>query len=186
MLRKSHNNDLELAALLQSGDRNAFQAIYKKFWKRMLLVAWNHTKNKELSEDIVHEVFIILWEKRDQICIDNLAGFLATAVKFRVFKHFRKESNRQKISDSIIQPELSEDAESKLDVLFLEEYLNSVVQNLPPKCRLVFEYSRFNGLKNFEIAKIMKITEKGVEANLTRALKILREALKSNGLHFFL
>ena len=70
--------------------------------------------------------------------------------------------------------------EAKLDALFLKEYINGIVEEMPEKCRMVFRCSREIGMKNKEIADKFQITEKGVEANLTRALKIIRAELKNN------
>jgi RNA polymerase sigma factor (sigma-70 family) len=66
--------------------------------------------------------------------------------------------------------------------LFLQEYINQIVEDLPKKCKLVFKSSRQLGMKNSEIAFQMNISEKGVEANLTRALKIIRGSLENAGI----
>lgn len=179
------HDEAELLQRLRWGDHSAFTRLYKHYWKAMLLVAWNHTKDKVLAEDIVHEVFMILWEKRDMKEIDSLAGFLTTAVKFSVFKHYQKEKLRQQLADRRLSFEETGDDESKLDALFLQEYIAGLVEQMPEKCRLVFKYSREEGLKNTEIADKMSISEKAVEANLTRALKIIRKNMDQSGLLLF-
>lgn len=177
----SHPDEEELLQRLRWGDHLAFTRLYHHYWKAMLLVAWNHTKDKRLAEDMVHEVFMTLWEKRGMREIDSLAGFLTTAVKFSVFKHYQKEKHRQELADEhLFFRETGED-ESKLDALFLQEYIAGLVEQMPEKCRLVFKYSREEGLKNAEIAKILHISEKAVEANLTRALKIIRKNMDQGG-----
>lgn len=175
-------DETELLARLQEGDSVAFTRLYRHYWKAMLLVAWNHTKDKDLAEDIVHEVFMMLWEKRTSRQIGSVGGFLATAVKFRVIRYYQRERHRQQLVDRHLDPIEELDGESELDALFLREYLAGIVERLPEKCRLVFQLSRDQGLKNREIAEIMKISEKGVEANLTRALKLIRRSIKENGL----
>jgi RNA polymerase sigma-70 factor (family 1) len=174
-------SDQELMNLLQEGDHAAFTEIYKRYWENMLLVAWNNTHDKYLAEDIVHEVFISLWKEKNNLQILNVGGFLATKIKFAVFKHYRKEQRRSKLAEMNFSfTELSFD-EEKLDALFLQEYINGIVEELPEKCKLVFKYSRQLGMKNVEIANQMGISEKGVEANLTRALKIIRNNLETAG-----
>jgi len=148
----------------------------------MLLISWNHTKDTAIAKDLVHEVFMSLWERRGTMQIQNLSSFLATAVKFSIFKHYQKEKNRADLARKNYEfDELSRD-EDALDALFLKEYINGIVEEMPERCRLVFRYSRDMGLKNSEIADKINISEKGVEATLTRALKIIRGELKNYGL----
>ncbi|WP_256002498.1 RNA polymerase sigma-70 factor [Pedobacter deserti] len=174
--------DAELLELMAQDRREAFSEIYDRYWKKMLLVAWNHTKDKAQAEDIVHEVFIALWEKRESQNIVNVPAYLNTAVKFAVFKHYQRRRHREKLAEAHYAFVDLEDDEAKLDALFLKEYINGIVEQLPEKCRLTFYYSRTEGLNNAEIAARMGISEKGVEANLTRALKVIRGNLRNTGL----
>lgn len=181
MVNYSLYTDHELTSLLKGDDHAAFTEIYKRYWKKMLLIAWNHSNNNTASKDIVHEVFISLWERRNLVEVLNLAAFLATAVKFSIYKYYQRESRRIELSRLNYEfNELTHD-EEKLDALFLQEYINGIVEEMPERCRLVFRYSREMGMKNNEIAVKIQVTEKAVEANLTRALKIIRAELKNYG-----
>lgn len=175
-------SDAELALLLKQADKAAYTEIYNRYWKKMLLVAWNHCKDKAQSEDIVHEVFISLWNRRSEVLIENIPAFLTTAIKFNIFKYYQKIQHRKQLALQNYEFKESSYDEDKLDALFLKEYINGIVEQLPEKCRLTFKYSREEGLSNAEIAKKMDISEKGVEANLTRALKTIKGSLKDSGL----
>lgn len=179
MLDYTASSDLDLTHLIRQDDHMAFTVIYERYWKKMLLVAWNHSKDTSNAKDIVHEVFIGLWERRKSVDIQNLAAFLATAVKFSVFKYYQREQQRAELARKNYQFNDLCNGEARLDALFLQQFINGIVEQMPEKCRLVFHYSREMGLKNKEIADKINITEKGVEANLTRALKILRNELKN-------
>jgi RNA polymerase sigma-70 factor (ECF subfamily) len=181
MFNYSTYPDEQLAVLLKQGDHAAYTQIYKRYWKRLLLTAWNHSKDKLAAKDIVHDVFISLWERHSVIDIDNLSAFLATSVKFTIYKYYQKEQRRSDLASKNYQFETTVNDEDKLDALFLQEYVNGIVEKMPEKCRLVFGYSRDLGMKNSEIATKIQITEKGVEANLTRALRIIRGELKNHG-----
>ncbi|MCR8560676.1 sigma-70 family RNA polymerase sigma factor [Mucilaginibacter sp. BJC16-A38] len=182
MISSNVFSDQELITLLQEGDHAAFTEIYTRYWEKMVLIAWNHTRDKCAAEDIVHEVFISLWKEKNNLQILNVGGFLATKIKFAVFKNYRKEQRRTKLAEMNFDfNDVSLD-EEKLDALFLQEYINGIVEDLPEKCRLVFKYSRQLGMKNADIASQMNISEKGVEANLTRALKIIRNNLETTGI----
>lgn len=175
------SDEYELLQRLRKDDHVAFTRLYGHYWKPMLLVARNHTKDKTLAEDIVHEVFMTLWEKRNELHIHSVAGFLATAVKFSVFKHYQKEKRRRELDSLLPTHTLIINDEAKLDALFLSEYLAGLVEELPEKCQIVFRHSREGGLKNAEIAELLQVSEKAVEANLTRALKTLRKRMKDGG-----
>jgi RNA polymerase sigma-70 factor (family 1) len=178
----SSQTDEELITLLNGNNHVAFTEIYKRYWKKMLLISWNHSKNNTVAQDIVHEVFMSLWERRGTVVIDNLGAFLATSIKFSIFKYYQKERRRTELAEkNYVFNDLSYD-EDKLDALFLKEYIDGIVEVMPEKCKLVFRWSRDMGMNNKEIAEKMAITEKGVEANLTRALKIIRIELKNYGL----
>lgn len=171
-----------LLNLIREDDHEAFSQIYKLYWKRLLMIAWNHSKDEAVAKDIVHEVFLSLWERRACLEIRDLGAFLATSIKFAVFKYYQQESRRAELARQNYQVSDVSDDEEKLDALFLREFINGIVEEMPERCRLVFRYSRNEGMKNAEIAEKISITEKGVQANLTRALKIIRHELKNAGL----
>lgn len=173
--------DEVLTDLLKTGDRAAFNEIYQRYWRKMLAVAWNHSKNTMTSKDLVHEVFISLWERRDIISIQSLPAFLSKSVRMAIFKEYQRSQRRNELARLHYHREEFTDDEKKLDAIFLQEYINGIVDKLPEKCRLVFHCSRNLGMKNAEIAAFANISEKGVEANLTRALKIIRKGLDKYG-----
>ena len=123
-----------------------------------------------------------LWERRNTIEIQNATAFLATAVKFSLFKYHLKEHRRAQLAKENYSFDEASHDDASLDALFLQEFIDGIVEEMPEKCRLVFKYSRDLGMMNAEIAQKIKISEIGVEANLTRALKIHRHELKDYGL----
>lgn len=174
--------DQELLNRLQKGDHAAFTELYNRYWEKLLFIAWNHTRDKYLAEDIIHEVFMSLWKEKNNFEILSVGAFLATKVKFVVFKHYRKQQRREKLAETNLVFAKASLDEEKLDALFLKEYIDGIIETLPEKCKMAFKYSRYSGLKNAEIAAEMNISEKGVEANLTRALKIIKQHLETTGL----
>lgn len=170
-----------LLLALRDGDENAFTTIYNTYWKKLLALAYANLKDKMLAEEVVQEVFISLWNRRFDQRIESLEAYLATAVKFSTFKSLHRNrrhseiENQIEIKDYYIQDDV---IESK----FLKEYLDGVVEKLPDKCRLVFKLSRESYLSNKEIAKDLDISEKSVEAHITRALKLLKLNLQKAGI----
>jgi RNA polymerase sigma-70 factor (family 1) len=170
-----------LLLALRDGDENAFTTIYNTYWKKLLALAYANLKDKMLAEEVVQEVFISLWNRRFDQRIESLEAYLATAVKFSTFKSLHRNrrhseiENQTETKDYYIQDDV---IESK----FLKEYLDGVVEKLPDKCRLVFKLSRESYLSNKEIAKDLDISEKSVEAHITRALKLLKSNLQKAGI----
>ncbi|PWV47675.1 RNA polymerase sigma factor [Chitinophaga sp. S165] len=174
--------DEELLQGLKQSKKGAYNEIYSRYWKKMLTVALNHNEDGHIAKDIVQEVFIDLWEKRHSYEIQSLPAFLATAVKFQVFKYYRKEQRRALLAkENYVFDDLYEE-EEKLHARFLKDMIDGIVEEMPEKCRLVFHYSRNLGLKNEEIAEQAGITKKTVENTLNRALRIIRGKLKNHGI----
>ncbi len=174
----------ELVRHLRSGDELAFTEIYNRYWEKLLAIGYFHTKDKQAAEDILHEVMMSLWLRRTGLEIHSLAAYLATAVKFAVFKFIgRKKKHRDLLAEGA--PNLANtEIQDKLEARFIEEYLNGIVEQLPEKARLVFTYSRSEELSVSEIAKKMDISPKAVEYHMTKALRALRNTLRKIKLFF--
>lgn len=178
-------SDISLTSLLKSGDEVAFTEIYTRYSRKLFIMGYNYCKNKELAEELVQEVFVGLWDKRDIIQIQKLEAYLATAIRFSVFKAIYKEKRRQEILNEQLDVAYS-DFEEKLHAKFLQELIDQSVGQLPEKCGLVYKYSREQGLNNREISEKMAISEKTVEAHLTKALKFVRKNLDDKGIFILL
>lgn len=175
-------SDMELMSRLNSSDNRAFTEIYDRYWKQMLQIAWNHTQRSDIAKDIVHDVFMSLWERKHNFNADCIAAYLATSIKFQCFKFYQKEQRRSKLALQNYRFEEKVLDEQEWDAAFLRDFIEGIVEEMPPRCKLIFRYSRNEGLNNREIAKKTNITEKGVEKTLGRALKIIRVELKNYGL----
>lgn len=176
--------EAELAKRLRSGDELAFTEIYNRYWEKLLAIGYYHTRDKQLAEDIVHEVLLSLWQRRSDLNIQSLQAYLATAVKFAVFKTITRERRRRDITTGIPTDLFTADLEDRLDARFLEEYLNGTVEDLPEKARLVFLYSRVDDLSVAEIANKMDLSPKAVEYHMTKALRALRNTFRKIKLFF--
>lgn len=174
--------DQELTALLRAADHAAFTEIYNRYWSTLMAVAYNHTKDKSAAQEIVQELFVGVWSRRDKLAIQTLKAYLATAVKFSIFKQIERERRRRDIEHKEYKLNSYADDEQKLEAKFLQEYINGQVELLPEKCRLVFNYSRVEGMTIPEIAKEMNISEKTVEGHLTKGIKVIKTNLKDSGI----
>lgn len=180
-MRKNRYTDFpdeRLVALLRNNDEEAFEEIYHRYWDKLLAIGYAHARNKELAEEIVQDVLLSLWKRRHDMEIDRPAAWLATAVKFSVFKSLSRENRRK----DLLQQQPAENTEASFDediiqAKFFKEYVDGLVAGLPEQCRLVFVYSRDHQLSNKEIAETLNLSPKTVESHLTKALKTLRHLL---------
>ncbi|WP_111593922.1 RNA polymerase sigma-70 factor [Chitinophaga dinghuensis] len=174
MNRYSQQSDAQLMMSLREGDNTAFTELYNRFWRQLLAIAYHHSGDKVLAEEIVQEVFISLWNRRNELYVDNVAAYLATAIRLSVFKQYAKEKRRSQIREQIADPANQRWDEEQIYIRFQQQYIQGIIESLPEKCRLVFKLSREEGLSIPEIAQRMGIAEKTAEAHLTKALKELR------------
>ncbi len=172
--------DDQLIVLLKQDKLSAFKEIYGRYWKKMYGEAYKRLKNKELSEEIVQEIFTNLWVKRQSLQITlTIGGYLHLAVANQVIDQYRKELTREKYRESfkIVHSEVDNSTEDAIMLRDLAYTIETEVNQLPDKCRSVYELSRNEHKSNKEIALHLGISEKTVENHLTKALKKLRLGL---------
>ncbi len=134
-----------------------------------------YVKDLDEARNLVHEVFITVWEKFDSLPSDtNYRSYLYTAVRNRCLNHLR--DTKKHLSIEKAEHKMTEE-NSSLEAAELEREIELAINSLPEKCRMVFEFSRMEGLKYGEIAEKMGISVKTVEAQMSKALTVLRAHL---------
>lgn len=181
-----YENEKELLLLLSKGNEEALKLIYQKYWQRLFISAYNVLKDKEGSEDIIQEIFIQLWQRRETLNITtSLGAYLFTATRYQVFHFIRKVPGRPELFENL-QERFSTDApDLPLYAKDLQQRVDVAVENLPEKCRDIYKLSREQHLSYKAIADHLQISTKTVENQLSIALKKLRDALGDFLLFFF-
>ncbi|TCQ98905.1 RNA polymerase sigma factor [Sphingobacterium sp. JUb20] len=179
MFEKKVYEDHELISLLKSGEESAITLIYEKFWKRLFLSAYSILKEKDQAQDIVQEVLLQLWIRRDKVEIEKLGAYLQTATRYKVLTYIRSADSRKVFIDDQDLELLAgvEQLNDKLHVNDINILLEKEVLSLPERCRQVFILSRHEFLTNKEIAERLGITVKAVESQITIALRRIRGTL---------
>ncbi len=159
-------------------DVKAFEEIYQKYASRMLTYALQILKEKEVCEDIIQNIFIDFWSKRETNTVENLEGYLFRAVKFQIFKYFRdtKFSNEDLTRLNLV--EVSVSASKVLEYQDLELAIKNSVDQLPSRCKEIFELSRFEHKTNQEIADLLGVSLQAVKNQISKALSAIRTDLK--------
>jgi RNA polymerase sigma-70 factor (family 1) len=168
--------DAELLALLRLDDRKAFEMLYNKYSPKIYHVAYNLFRDKAICEDLVQELFIDLWTKRNNLNISSLEWYLKVAIKNRVLMYIRTKKATLDLSAIAMLTE-KYTADSKLLQNDISTILKNNVERLPEKCRQIFTLSRKEYLSNKEIASRLNISIKTVENQMTIALRYLRAGL---------
>ncbi|MDR6194498.1 RNA polymerase sigma-70 factor [Siphonobacter sp. SORGH_AS_0500] len=172
-------SDAELSQALQENNRAAFSEIYERYWKPLYRAAYQKTRSKETAEELVQDLFVSLWQRRETVQIQELKRYLFTALKFSIIRLIESEQVHEKFVNyyqSFLATE-DRDTEELLDFQDLSEAIERNLRELPEKSQEVFRLSRFEQLSIPEIAQRLQVSEKAVEYHLTRVLKHLRTHL---------
>lgn len=170
--------DLQLLEKLRSGDENALTGIYKKYWQPLFTSSYNILKDKQACEDIIQELFIRLWNNRQNIEITvSLKAYLYASMRYEVYRQIRTGAARGGIFDDLPERLQSPTTYGNIEYKELIAQVNSVVDSLPQKCKEVYKLSREEYLSHKEIAGRLNISTKTVENHLTKALRQLRTSL---------
>ncbi len=173
-------SDDTLSKLLFEGNSRAFEEIFNRYWLKLYASAFKRVKSREVAEEIIQDLFTLLWAKRESVQIHkSLAAYLFTSVRYMVFNHIQKEIVRDNYKDSFQTTNVFCDNSTE-ETVFLNELVRNIekeVKYLPSQCRSVFELSRKENKTNREIAEVLGISEKTVEGHLTKAIKQLRVGL---------
>jgi RNA polymerase sigma-70 factor (ECF subfamily) len=159
---------------IQEKDLRVFESYYKAYYKPFLLLAHQYTKRKDLAEEIVNDVFMKIWEDAPQIVItSSLKSYVYRSVinrSINVLNRQKRELAGQKSLESL-PPETFELRDMEMNELKIRLY--KAIDELPDQCGKVFRMSRFEGLKQQDIADKMGISIKTVKNHITHALKTL-------------
>ena len=159
--------------------------IYKLYYPKMFSFAKNYVLANEDAENIVQDVFVVLWEKKDEIELSvSLTTYLFTLVKNRCLNFLRHQLIEEEYN-TYLKEELNFKLYSleSLDYSYqsekeLQEIIQRALDTLPERCREIFIKSRIEGLKYKEISEELGISVNTVENQMVTALKKLREELK--------
>jgi len=176
----------EIVQKILSGDVPSFESVYRYYYPRLNYFAKQYLLDAEASKNIVQDVFTDLWDKRMTLHKDtNLNAWLFTVTKNKSLKTISQLKSRQNYDNYIKSRQLEIDYKSLSDfdtsnLMFdeLQTLIESALKKLPPACRKIFEMSRFEDRKNREIAEILNLSIKTVEAQISKALRSLKTDLK--------
>lgn len=172
-------DERELLARIRQGDEAAFDAIFRAQYPPLVGMAEGMLRSRAVAEEIVQDVMLELWRRRESLPVEeSLRAYLFRATRNRALNHLRhsrvEREGQPHAAGPIAEPARAPSTliEEEIDVA-----LREAIDDLPERCREVFELSRVHGLRYAEIAATLGISVKTVEAQMGKALRMLRERL---------
>lgn len=171
----TEGNQKKLLTQISLGDQSSFRQLYHQFYKKLLQFAFVLTRNKEVAEELVEDVFIKFWKNRKNAeNIRNVKVYLYTATKNTCLNYLSS-----KAQENITQPfdaitiELANPLSPDQILIYRETYtkIKTAIETLPPRCKMIFKLIREDGLKYKEVAEILNLSASTIEAQMTIAIR---------------
>ena len=173
LLANASYDSSQLVPLVAAGDETAFRRLFHLYWDNVYSVAFVFTHSQVVAEEIVQDVFLKIWLKRDRLAgVGNFDNFLFVVARNHIYNELRRKTGcttpPSDVEDSSNSPEEQ--------LLFKEttRLVADAVQALPRQQRLVFEMSRNEGLDYTSIARRMGISKLTVKSHMKQALHTIR------------
>lgn len=169
---------------ISEGDQKAFQSVVYDFSDQLLTFSMGFVRKREIAEEIVSDAFVTLWRQRENIVeIHDLKAYLYILVRNASISYLRKMNTRKEISLDTLEeyytlpltgPETDEITEDILN------QVNQAIEQLPPKCKIVFTLAKVQGMKYKDISEVLGVSVKTINNHIANALVHISQSLAKN------
>ena len=176
------SNDVDLLKKIVQKDRNAFEAIYKSHFRKLYILSFRYVREEAIAEELTNDVFMMLWGNADKLAISQSLGAYLSRSVINLSLTYLKKNQRllERNNDYSKELDLTDD-EDEIDRAALYEskllMIESILEGLPPQCRKIVLMSKYDKMKQQEIADQLGISIKTVKNHLTIAYDKIRVAL---------
>jgi RNA polymerase sigma-70 factor (ECF subfamily) len=168
------HTDQELLGQMAIGSELAFSSLYKRYWDKAYVTAARKLDDKELAKEIVHDIFLDLWKRRQELVITHFSAYLNKAVNYRIINALIQRKDNF-FFDLLDNPQQSfYEADLAIREKELIDLVSSWIEVLPEKRREIFVKYYFQHLTTEEIASSMQISRKTVQNQLSLSIQYLR------------
>jgi RNA polymerase sigma-70 factor (ECF subfamily) len=176
--------DFLLLTRMKNGDVKAFKSVFDQYYIPLCLYSTCIVGDSMEAEEIVQELFFVFWKNKSRLpVLHSIKGYLYNAVRNESLGYVNKKNTEKKYSETtrktMTESGGDNDPQRLLEVEELQNLISRTLYTLPERCRKIFNMQRNEGLKYVEIADRLQISVKTVEADMTKALKILRLVIES-------
>ncbi|MEX8547376.1 MAG: RNA polymerase sigma factor [Mucilaginibacter sp.] len=175
------DDDVDLWNAICRDDEAAFTALFNRYWELLYNTSFRCLKDHEVSEEIVHDIFLSIWNRRKDLKITSFKNFLLKSVRYQIYNRARANKSPITFADqSVYENYVFEEnnGETRIRESELDQELDKYLNQLPYRCKEIFKMSRIKNLSNQEIALQLGISKRSVENQITLALKYLRVYFK--------
>lgn len=176
------SNDVDLLKKIVHKDKDAFETIYKAYFRKLYTLSFRYVRDEAIAEELTNDVFMMLWENAGKLAINqSLGAYLSRSVINFSLTHLKKNQRLlDRNNDYIKDLDLTDDGDqADLAALYESKLLmiESILESLPPQCRKIVLMSKYDKMKQQEIADQLGISIKTVKNHLTIAYDKIRVAL---------
>ncbi len=172
----------KLLEAIRQDDEKAFAELFNRYWHKAHVMAYSKVRHKQVTEEIVQDLFMTLWDKRASLSIHNISSYIFTSIKNKSLNYIESCIVRKKYWEyyKAFVPQTEESTDKIVEYNELMEAIEQGMEHLPKKTKRIFQLSRLEGRSVSEIAKLLNLSEKAIEYHLTNSLKHLRLHLKDS------
>jgi RNA polymerase sigma-70 factor, ECF subfamily len=175
-------NDFQIQRKIQNGDIKEYERLFVKYYEPLCQFAFKFLNDMDLAEDIVQEFFYNFWKNKETFSLKlSLNSYLYQSIRNNSLHYLGHLAIRQKYAETIKSEINEQHFFTELDEPGLNELntvINETLKQLPERCSRIFSMNRFEGKKYKEIAEILSVSIKTVEADMGKALQVFRKSLK--------
>lgn len=179
-MTKGTQSAQRLAERIRSGDQEAFEKVFHTYYSKLCVFSNSYVKSLDISRDVVQEVFIKIWDTRENFHIRrSLKAYLYQAVRNHSLNALEKRKQKRRLEDSLktLKENEVDDRPPELNTEELTQKIWNLVDELPERRRTIFILYRKHGLSYEEIGEVMEIKRKTVENQMGKSLQFLRDRL---------
>lgn len=176
-------NDLFVLTKIKEGDVKTFESVFRQYYSPLCLYAASITGQMEVAEEIVEELFYVFWKEKEKWQIfHSIKSYLYGAVRNQSLQYCEHQEVRNRYRIAMLSapmPTAPSDPQEQIEYKELKVLIEQTLAKLPERRLRIFRLHRMEGKKYAEIASLLSLSVKTVEAEMTKALRVLREEVEN-------
>lgn len=181
-MQKTVTTDLELLRQIAASNEFALRMLYEKYWSKLYDYALSKLESQDIAEDVVQDIFIDLWNRRENLMIERLESYLFRTARNKIIDVIRASLIRKHHEESslynYIPASKNLDVEEEIAYKELHNAIHEGLALLPEKTREIFRLNRLDQLSSREVSVLLDIPVRTVEYHITHALRTLKLYLR--------
>jgi RNA polymerase sigma-70 factor (ECF subfamily) len=181
MKKEKSADNSNLFDQIKKGHATAFDQLFREQHAFLCKTAYRLLGDTYAAEEVVQELFLEIWNKKEQLNIPkSISAYLRQATINKSYDFLRKKIKEQEnitypAEAPIVPIDTEKESEAALETTALKRKIQQAIEQLPPRCKIIFKLNRFENLSYREIAEHLEISQNSVEKQISKALQILRK-----------